>query len=85
MEPAVFVSEARARASGPVLWATTPGLLEQFGLDGVDTSPNLGDVRTEGLLDVVTAAAVDNAGDANPGDRRKCPNLRGTTPGLLHC
>jgi hypothetical protein len=36
-----------------------------------------------GLLDFVMAA-VDNAGDANPGDRRKCLNLRGTTPLLLH-
>ncbi len=48
-----------------MLWATT--LLEHFGLDGVDNSPNLGEVRTEGLLDFVTAAAVDNAGDENPG------------------
>ena len=66
-----------------MLWATTPGLLEHFGLDGVDNSPNLGEVRTEGLLDFVTAAAVDNADDENPGDRRKCCNLRGTAPVLL--
>jgi len=83
MEPAVFVPKARVRAQGPVLWATTPGLLEHFGLDGVDNSPNLAEVRTEGLLDFVTAAAVDNAGDANPGNRRKCRSLRGTTPLLL--
>jgi hypothetical protein len=66
-----------------VLWATTPGLLEHFGLDGVDNSPNLGEVRAESLLDFVTAAVVDNAGNANPGDRRKCRNLQGTTPLLL--
>ena len=66
-----------------MLWATTPGLLDHFGLDGVDNSPNLAVVRTEGLLDFVTAAAVDNAGDANPGNRRKCRSLRGTTPLLL--
>jgi hypothetical protein len=77
----VFVPKARARAQGQVLWATT--LLERFGVDGVDNSPNLGEVRIEGLLDFVTAAAVDNAGDENPGDRRKCRNLRGTTPVLL--
>ena len=38
--------------------------------NGVDNSPNLGEVRAEVLLDFVTAAVVDNAGDANPGDRR---------------
>jgi hypothetical protein len=82
LQPAAGVSRA---GRGPVLWATTPALLEHFGLDGVDNSPNLGEVRTEGRRDFVTAAAVDNAGDANPGDRRKCRNLRGTTPLLLHC
>ena len=41
-------------------------------------------MRAEGLLDFVTAAVVDNAGNANPADRRKCRNLRGATSLLLH-
>jgi hypothetical protein len=40
-------------------------------------------VRAEGLLDFVTTAVVEKAGNANPGDRRKCRNLRDTTPLLL--
>lgn len=63
----MFVPKARARARGPVLWVTTPGLLEHFGLDGADNSPDLDEVRAEGLLDCVTAAAVDNGRDANKG------------------
>ena len=78
----MFVPKARARAQGSVLWATT--LLEHFGLDGVDNSPNLGEVRTEGLLDFVTAAAVDNADDENPGDRRKCVAICGV-PHRYYC
>jgi hypothetical protein len=81
----VFVPKARARARGPVLWVTTPGLLEHFGLDGADNSPDLDEVRAEGLLDFVTAAAVDNGCDANKGIAGKGRNLRGTTPLLLHC
>jgi len=40
-------------------------------------------VHAEGLLDFVTAAVVDDAGNAHAGDRRKCRNSRVTTPLLL--
>ena len=58
-----------------MLSATTPGLLEHFGLERCRklAKPRRGTHRGPSRF---RHGRVDNAGDANPGDRRKCLNLR---------
>ena len=46
----------RAAPGRPLLWATTPGFLAHFGLDGLSELPNLDELRSTGLLDLAPAA-----------------------------
>ena len=36
----------------PLNWATTPGFLAHFGLDGLDALPGIDELRAAGLLDI---------------------------------
>ena len=46
----------RAAPGRPLLWVTTPGFLAHFGLDSLSELPNLDELRSTGLLDLVPAA-----------------------------
>ena len=46
----------RAAPGRPLLWVTTPGFLVHFGLDSLSELPNLDELRSTGLLDLVPAA-----------------------------
>jgi segregation and condensation protein B len=56
----------------PLNWATTPGFLTHFGLDGLTELPGIEELRAAGLLDIGPAAlgeAVEPAADeAEPGE-----------------
>ena len=47
----------RAGPGRPLLWVTTPGFLAHFGLDSLGELPNLDELRSAGLLDLVPPAA----------------------------
>jgi segregation and condensation protein B len=56
----------------PLNWATTPGFLAHFGLDGLDELPGIDELRAAGLLDigpaVLSEAAEPVAEEAEPGE-----------------
>jgi segregation and condensation protein B len=49
----------RAAPGRPLLWVTTPGFLAHFGLDSLSELPNLDELRSTGLLDLVPAAGAE--------------------------
>jgi segregation and condensation protein B len=54
----------RAGPGRPLLWATTPGFLAHFGLDGLAELPGVDELRAAGLLDLGPAA--DREGASTP-------------------
>ncbi len=45
----------------PLNWATTPGFLAHFGLDGLDALPGIDELRAAGLLDIGPAVLGEAA------------------------
>ena len=45
----------------PLNWATTPGFLAHFGLDGLDALPGVDELRAAGLLDIGPAVLGEAA------------------------
>jgi segregation and condensation protein B len=56
----------------PLNWATTPGFLAHFGLDGLDELPGIEELRAAGLLDIGPAVLGEAAElvveEAEPGE-----------------
>ena len=60
--------KGRRRTPGrPVTWGTSPGFLDHFGLESLDSLPGLAELKAAGLLDPRPAIAALGAKGGLPG------------------
>ena len=59
----------------PILWGTTPGFLNHFGLNAIKELPRLEELRAAGLLDARPASVLGEAGGAEAADPRGVEEL----------